>query len=137
MFCTISFFAMFFSSLFCYTTIVFNSKFILSARLVLVKSSLVKKLHDLQCARHLFFKEAALGRPKVCNCRQTDFFKNCFYKCCFFFHLRFLAANLVDLCLTLTPFAYFWIWGPISWGPGRPARKAKTSILLKEFEGFF
>jgi hypothetical protein len=100
MFCSISFFRSFFSSSFCYKTIVIYSKSILSARLVLVKRSLLKKPHYLLCVRHLFFKEAALGRPKVCNCRQTDFFKKFFS---FFHHLKhplFRAANLSKMRLS-------------------------------------
>ena len=77
------------------------SKSILSARLVLVKRSLVRKPYYLLCFRHPFFKEAALGRPKVCNCRQTDFFKTFF---CFFHifkHPLFRAANLSKMRLSL------------------------------------
>ena len=49
----------------------------------------------------LFFKDAALGRPKVCNCRQTDFSKTFFS---FFHHLKhplFRAANLSKMRLSL------------------------------------
>ena len=57
-----------------------------------MKRSLVRKCCYLQCSRHIFFKEAALGRPKVCNCRQTHFFHFGFYICRFFSRLGFLAA---------------------------------------------
>ena len=57
-----------------------------------MKRSLVKKPHYLHSARHLFFKEVALGRPKVWYCRQSHFFKNVFYIFRFFSPLGFLAA---------------------------------------------
>ena len=57
-----------------------------------MKRSLVKKPHYLHSARHLFFKEVALGRPKVWYCRQSHFFKNVFYIFRFFSPLGFLGA---------------------------------------------
>ena len=86
---------------FCYKNLIIYSKSILSARLVLVKRSLVRKPYYLLCFRHPFFKEAALGRPKVCNCRQTDFFKTVFSFFHIFKHPLFRAANLSKMKLSL------------------------------------
>ena len=118
MFCSISLFSTFFFIMIFFQTIAIYSKSILSDALATAWCSILKKCHHA-LAKHSstepFFKKAALGRLKVCNCRQTHFlnFHFCFFAS--FFHLGFLAANIADLCLTLTPFAYFWIWEPISW----------------------
>ena len=113
------FFVFFFYLILLKKNLIIYIKSILSARLVLVKRSLVKKPHYLHSARHLFFKEAALGRPKVCNCRQTDFFKNVFSFFHLFKHPLFRAANLSKMMLSLVRGATFRslmpILGPL-WG---------------------
>ena len=78
MFYSMSLFSIFFSSCFSFKTIVNNSKYVLSARLVLMKWPLVRKPYYLLWFRDTFFKEAALEVPNVCNYRQTHFFKNVF-----------------------------------------------------------
>ena len=78
MFCSISLFRYFFVE-FSSKRLVIYSKSILSAHLVLVKRSLVRKRYYLQRFRHPFFKEAPLGRPKVWYCRQSHFFEKHFF----------------------------------------------------------
>ena len=104
---------------------------------MLVKRSLVRKPHYLLCFRHPFFKEAALGRPKVCNCRQTDFFKTCFS---FFHHLKHplcRAANLSKMRLSLH--AVVLLEGGCEFCPlpggGSPGSvfMSKTFVLLTDF----
>ncbi len=111
-------FALFFPSWFCYKTIAIYSKSILSARLVLVKRSLVRICCYLQWFRHRFFKEAPLGRPKVWYCRQSHFFEKHFY---------FLPK------MSLTTVSHF---GPLDPCP-RDHLMSKSFVLLKEFDVFF
>jgi len=61
---------------------------------VQVPRSLVQICCYLQCSRHLFFKEAALGRPKVSYCRQSHFVQTCFYIFASFSASAFRAVNL-------------------------------------------
>ena len=84
---------------------------------MLVKRWLVRKCYYLQRFRHLFFKEAPLGRPKVWYCRQTHFFQKQFY---------FLPK------MSLTTVTHF---GPLDPPPGGNFM-SKSFVLLKEFDGF-
>ena len=79
-----------------------------------------------------------MGRPKVCNCRQTDFFKTFFS---LFHHLKhplFRTANLSKMRLSLHTVVLleggceFW---PLP-GRGSPGSvfMSKTFVLLKEFD---
>ena len=54
-------------------------QFIFSARIVLVKRSLVRKPYYLQCFRHHFFKEADLGARIVREVCKFHFFDFRFY----------------------------------------------------------
>ena len=111
------FFALFLRLEFSSKTIVIYSKCKLSARLVLVKRSLVRKCYYLQRFRYLFFKEAPLGRPKVWYCRQSHFFKKLFC---------FLPK------MSLTTVSHFGPLDPRPWDH----LMSKSFVLLKEFDGF-
>ena len=81
-----------------------------------MKRSLVKKQHYLHSVRHLFFKEVALGRPKVWYCRQTDFFKNVF-SFFIFLSIRFSGRSICRkwcsrLCVVLLLEAWCRFWAP-------------------------
>lgn len=125
---------------FCYKNLIIYSKSILSARLVLVKRSLVRKPYYLLCFRHPFFKEAALGRPKVCNCRQTDFFKTVFSFFHIFKHPLFRAANLSKMRLSLVRGVTFRIWcrflAPSGGGVRRALLWAKPLFYLRNLMFF-
>ncbi len=110
------FFALFLRLEFSSKTIVIYSKCKLSARLVLVKRSLVRKCYYLQRFRYLFFKEAPLGRPKVWYCRQTHFFQKHFY---------FLAK------MSLTTVSHFGSLDAPQWDH----LMSKSFVLLTEFDG--
>ena len=103
---------------------------------MLVKRSLVRKPHYLLCFRHPFFKEAALGRPKVCNCRQTDFFKKRFSFFHHFQHPLFRAANLSKMRLSFDTVVLleggYEFWPLLGVSPGI-VFMSKTFVLLKDF----
>ena len=107
---------------------------------MLVKRSLVRKPYYLLCFRHPFFKEAALGRPKVCNCRQTDFFKTVFSFFHIFKHPLFRAANLSKMRLSLVRGVTFRIWGrflaPSGGGVRRALLWAKPLFYLRNLMFF-
>ena len=114
------FFHLFFSAWSSFKKHANNSICLASARLVLMKWPLVRKPHYLHGFRDHFFKEAALGRPKVCNCRQTHFFKKHFY---------FLRK------MSLTPLSHLRPLGPSPGGveSGFSLKKTTQSTLFVSF----
>ena len=76
----------------------------------------------------------------MCNCRQTDFFKNVFSFFHLFKHPLFRAVNLSKMMLSLVRGATFRSLMPIFgtlWGGGpEGAPMSKTFVLLKEFDAF-
>ena len=81
-----------------------------------------------------------MERPKVCNCRQTDFFKNVFSFFHLFKHPLFRAANLSKMRLSLVRGVNFRSLNADFWHPlgGCPegVSMSKTFVLLKEFDVF-
>ena len=76
----------------------------------------------------------------MCNCRQTDFFKNVFSFFHLFKHPLFRAANLSKMRLSLVRGATFRslmpIFGPLWVGGSESVFMSKTFVLLKEFDVF-
>ena len=105
-----------------------------------MKRSLVQICCYLQCSRHPFFKEAALGRPKVWYCRQFHFFETCFLMLASFLASAFWGGQLAQSLTKPYKFTVMmrghWIWGPLLGGVSLGAPCASCIVKTMVFAWF-
>ena len=94
----------------------------------------------LHGSRHPFFKEAALGRPKVWYCRQSHFFQTCFLMLASFLASAFRGGQLAQSVTEPYKFTVMmpghWIWGPLLGGVSLGAPCASCIVKTMVFAWF-